>query len=200
MERAIAKPRFTTSNMVKISILGVLSFIIMNFSFPLPLTPAFLKLDLSDMPSIIGGFAMGPVAGITIQLIKNILHFITRTSTGGIGEISNFIVGGSFVLISSGIYHINKTKKNAVIGSIAATIGMAIVGALSNYFIIIPFYSKLMPIDVIISMGTAVNALITDKLTLVLYGVIPFNLIKGIILSLATASIYKKVAPLLKSR
>jgi len=143
---------------------------------------------------------MGPVAGITIQLIKNILHFITRTSTGGVGEISNFIVGGSFVLISSGIYHINKTKRNAVIGSIAATIGMAIVGALSNYFIIIPFYSKLMPIDVIISMGTAVNALITDKFTLVLYGVIPFNLIKGIILSLATASIYKKVAPLLKTR
>lgn len=198
MEKTVVRPAISTSNMVKISLLSVMSFILMFVNTPLPFAPAFLKLDIADVPSIIGGFAMGPVAGILIQLLKNLIHFITNTSTGGIGEISNFIVGGSFVLISSSIYHMKKTKQSAVIGSIVATVVMTIVASVSNYFIIIPFYSHIMPIEAIISMGTAVNSLITDKLSLIIYGVIPFNIFKGILISVVTASLYKKVAPILK--
>ena len=196
MEKAVTKQAISTSTMVKISILGVMSFILMFMNIPLPIFPAFLKIDLADIPSVIGGFALGPVAGILIQFIKNILHFMFDNSTGGVGEISNFIVGGSFVLVSSSIYHSMRTKKGAIIGSIVATIAMAIVGALSNYYIILPFYSNIMPIEVIINMGTLVNSAIHDKLTLVLYGVIPFNIFKGILISVVTAMIYKKVTPI----
>ena len=201
MEKAVTKKQaISTSNMVKISILGVMSFILMFMNLPLPIFPAFLKIDFADIPSVSGGFALGPVAGIMIQLIKNILHFMFDNSTGGVGEISNFIVGGSFVLVSSSIYHAMRSKKGAIIGSIAGTIVMAMVGALSNYFLIIPFYSNIMPIDVIINLGTVVNSAIHDKLTLVLYGVIPFNIFKGIVISVVTALLYKKVTPILKKR
>ena len=201
MEKAVTKKQaISTSNMVKISILGVMSFILMFMNLPLPIFPAFLKIDFADIPSVIGGFALGPVAGIMIQLIKNILHFMFDNSTGEEGEISNFIVGGSFVLVSSSIYHAMRSKKGAIIGSIAGTIVMAMVGALSNYFLIIPFYSNIMPIDVIINLGTVVNSAIHDKLTLVLYGVIPFNIFKGIVISVVTALLYKKVTPILKKR
>ena len=112
MEKAVTKKQaISTSNMVKISILGVMSFILMFMNLPLPIFPAFLKIDFADIPSVIGGFALGPVAGIMIQLIKNILHFMFDNSTGGVGEISNFIVGGSFVLVSSSIYHAMRSKK-----------------------------------------------------------------------------------------
>ncbi|SKB67515.1 Riboflavin transporter FmnP [Acetoanaerobium noterae] len=201
MEKAVTKKQaISTSKMVKISILGVMSFILMFMNLPLPIFPAFLKIDFADIPSVIGGFALGPVAGIMIQLIKNILHFMFDNSTGGVGEISNFIVGGSFVLVSSSIYHAMRSKKGAIIGSIAGTIVMAMVGALSNYFLIISFYSNIMPIDVIINLGTVVNSAIHDKLTLVLYGVIPFNIFKGIVISVVTALLYKKVTPILKKR
>ena len=201
MEKAVTKKQaISTSNMVKISILGVMSFILMFMNLPLPIFPAFLKIDFADIPSVIGGFALGPVAGIMIQLIKNILHFMFDNSTGGVGEISNFIVGGSFVLVSSSIYHAMRSKKGAIIGSIAGTIVITIVGAHSNYFLIIPFYSNIMPIDVIINLGTVVNSAIHDKLTLVLYGVIPFNIFKGIVISVVTALLYKKVTPILKKK
>ncbi len=199
MEKAITKKQaFRTSNMVKISMLGVISFILMFVNLPLPVFPAFLKIDFADIPSVIGGFALGPVAGIMIQLVKNILHFMFDNSTGGIGEISNFIVGGSFVLASSSIYHIMRSKKGAIIGSITGIIVMSVVSAFSNYFLIIPFYSNIMPIDVIINLGTVVNSAIHDKLTLVLYGVIPFNIFKGVLISVITALLYKKVTPILK--
>lgn len=201
MEKTVQKKQaISTSNMVKISMLGVISFILMFMNLPLPIFPAFLKIDFADIPSVIGGFALGPVAGIMIQFIKNVLHFMFDNSTGGVGEISNFIVGGSFVLVSGSIYQVMRTKKGAVIASLSATIAMAAVASFSNYFIVIPFYSNIMPIDVIVNMGTVVNSAIHDKFTLVLYGVVPFNIFKGLLISVVTALIYKKVTPILKKR
>lgn len=197
-EIAVRKSVFSTSSLVKISILSVLAYLIMFIEFPLLFFPEFLKLDLSDIPAIIGGFALGPVAGVFIELIKNLIHFVTKTQTGGVGEFANFLVGGGFVFVSSGIYFLNKSRKNAIIGCIAGTIAMAIVGGLANYYILIPFYTKFMPIDVIVKMGSAVNKGIVDLKTLIIYSIVPFNIIKGIIVSVITATIYKKVAVLLK--
>ncbi|OPJ56033.1 ECF transporter S component [Alkalithermobacter paradoxus] len=195
---SIRKQIFTTSNLVKISMLSVLSFLLMFIQTPLIFFPEFLKLDVSDIPAVIGGFALGPIAGVFIELLKNLLHFAFKTSTGGVGEFANFIVGGAFVFVSSGIYHMNKTKKNALIGCILGTIVMGLVGGIANYYILIPFYTRFYPIEAIIAMGSAVNKSIVDLKTLIIYGIIPFNIIKGALLSVLTIALYKRVRVLLK--
>ncbi|MCC5912270.1 MAG: ECF transporter S component [Clostridiaceae bacterium] len=189
---------FSTSNLVKMSILGVLSFVLMLVSFAVPVFPGFLKIDLSDVPALIGGFALGPVAGMLIQLLKNFLHFITKTSTGGVGEVSNFIVGTAYVVPAAMIYHLKKDRTHAIIGVLVGTVVMAAVGALSNTYLIIPFYSNFMPIDAIVQMGTVVNSRIVDVPTLVLYGVTPFNIFKGLVIAVVTLFLYKKISPILK--
>ena len=190
----------STNTMVKMAILSVMAFVLMIMDFPLPMFPAFLQIDLSDVPPLIGAFALGPVAGVIIQLVKVLLHFMTDSSTGGVGSFANFIVGSAFVFPAAYIYHMNKTRKNAIIGIVVGAISMAAVGALANIYILIPFYSNFMPIDAIVEMGTAVNSRIVDVPTLVLYGVTPFNLFKGIIIGAVTMLLYKNIAPLLKGR
>ena len=117
------------STLLKIAILGAISFIIMLVEFPLWFAPSFYQIDFSDIPALIGAFSLGPVAGILIELIKNILHFVLKSSgTGGVGEVANFIIGALFVGIAGFIYQKNKTRKNAVIGMGLGTIIMAIAG------------------------------------------------------------------------
>ncbi|MGV8146879.1 MAG: ECF transporter S component [Alkaliphilus sp.] len=196
----LTRAKFTTHAMVKVAILGAIAFGVMLLQFVIPIFPAFLKLDLSDVVALIGGFAIGPVAGVTIQLIKVLLHFVIRTSTGGVGELANFIIGASFVFPAAFIYHMKKDKKHALIGVIVGTITMTIAGALANMYILIPFYANIFPIEVIINMGTIINSNITDVPSLVLYGITPFNIFKGTIISLVTMLIYKKISPILKSK
>ena len=201
-ERSInlTKAKFTTHAIVKIAILGAVAFGIMLIQFPIPIFPAFLKIDLSDVVALVGGFAIGPVSGVVVQLIKVLLHFIIRTSTGGVGELANFIIGASFVFPAAFIYHMKKDKKHALVGLIVGTITMTIAGALANIYILIPFYANIFPIEAIINMGTVINENITDVNSLVLYGITPFNIFKEIIISLVTMLIYKKISPILKSK
>jgi riboflavin transporter FmnP len=189
-----------TNRLVKISVLAVLAFIIMLFEVVVPLFPGFLKMDLSDVPALLGAFALGPIAGVIIELIKNLLHIVIRgTHTAGIGELSNFILGAIFVFTAGSIYFIKKDKKHAVIGMIVATIMMSIAGILTNYYMIIPFYTKAMgwPLDTIIEMGTMANPRIIDLKTMIIYGVTPFNILKGVVISVVVTLIYKKLTPIL---
>jgi riboflavin transporter FmnP len=176
--------------------MGVIAFIIMFIETAVPLFPAFLKIDLSDIPAIITGFALGPVAGVGVELVKNILHLF-RTSTGGVGELANFIVGSAYVIPAALIYQKHKTKKTAIIGMLVGTLSMALFGAIANYTFIMPFYAKIMPIEAIIGMAAAVNKYIVDMKTLILYAIVPFNLFKGIILAIITFPVYKKVSKVL---
>jgi len=173
----------SVSSMTKIAMLSVIAYVIMFIEFPLPLFPPFLKLDFSDLPALIGAFAMGPMAGIIIEALKNILHFITKTTTGGVGEFANFLVGSALIIPAGILYIKSKTKKTAVYGVILGIILMSVVGAIANYYILLPFYAKMMPIDQIIAWSAAANGAITDVKTLILYAVIPFNLLKGVIVS-----------------
>lgn len=184
------------SKLIKISLMGVIAFIIMFIETAVPLFPAFLKIDLSDIPAIITGFALGPVAGVGVELVKNILHLF-RTSTGGVGELANFIVGSAYVIPAALIYQKHKTKKTAIIGMLVGTLSMALFGAIANYTFIMPFYAKIMPIEAIIGMAAAVNKYIVDMKTLILYAIVPFNLFKGIILAIITFPVYKKVSKVL---
>lgn len=178
----------TTNLMVKISLLSAIAAIFMYFDFPI--LPAFdwLKIDFSDIPALIGAFAYGPVVGVIIEGFKIFLRFLLKgTQTGGVGELANFIIGASFVVPAGLIYAKNKTRKNAIISMILSTLSMALVGVLANYYILVPLYSNFMP------------ALKESSFVLkyMLYGVMPFNLIKGIMVSGITLIIYKRVSVLI---
>lgn len=193
-----SKKLLNIKNMTKISILSVIAFILMQLEFPVPIFPSFLKIDLSDLPALVGGFALGPIVGILIELFKNLMHLV-QTSTSGVGELANFLVGIALVAPASLIYYRNKTKKNAIIGLIVGTISMGIMGGLANYFILLPFYANALkfPIDAIVEMGSIVNSNIVDLNSLIFYAIIPFNVLKGIILSVITMLIYKRISSLL---
>lgn len=200
MKTISSSKKLSTRSLVRISVLAAMGMVLMFFDLSLWFAPPFLKLDFSDLPGMIGAFAMGPTAGILIQLIKNILSFmIEGSSTGGVGELSNFFVGSVLVGIAGLIYGKNKTFKNAIIGMIVGVLAMTVAASVSNYFIVFPLYGKVIPMDTIIDMAKKVNNLVVDYKTMILYAVVPFNLIKGSLTSLITILIYKRVSPLLKS-
>lgn len=197
----VQKKVIGTERLVKTSILSAVAFIIIMIDFPLPIFPEFLKIDLSDIPALIGAFAMGPVVGVIIELIKNILHLLV-TKTAGIGEVANFIVGSTFVFVSAYVYSKNKTKKTAIISLVIGTVSMAIVAGLMNYFILIPLYESALkfPISAMIGAAASINSVITNLETLVLFSIVPFNILKGVIVSIVVLLIYKKVEPIIKSK
>ncbi|MEN1761847.1 ECF transporter S component [Anoxynatronum sibiricum] len=194
----VTRSRLTTSQLTKISALAVMAYVLMFLEFGLPFFPGFLKVDFSDLPALIGAFAMGPVAGILIQLVKNLIHFITKSWSGGVGELANFIVGVFYVVPAALIYHYKKDQKHALLGMLVGTVCMTVLGSSANYFVLIPMYSQFMPLEAIIEMGAVINPRIVDVKTLVLYGIAPFNFFKGLMIAGMTLVLYKRISPLLK--
>lgn len=191
-----------TKILVEVGMLGAIAAVLMLFEIPLPfIAPPFYEMDFSEVPVLIGTFALGPAAGATIELLKILLNLLLNgTSTAFVGEFANYLVGCSFILPAAFIYRSHKTKKNALIGMILGTVIMTIFGCLMNAYLLLPTYAAAfgMPIDTIIAMGTSVNANITNIFTFVLFAVAPFNFIKGIITSTITLLIYKHISPILK--
>lgn len=187
--------------MTVMAILSVMATILMLFDIPLWFAPSFYQVDFSDVPVLIGAFALGPVAGIVIELLKVLINLIINGSdTMMIGETANFIVGCALVVPSALIYHYKKTKKAAILGMIVGTVVFVVAGCLLNAYVLLPTYAKIygMPIDALIGMGTAVNPAIDGMMTFVLFAVAPFNIIKGVAVSIVTIILYKYVSPLIK--
>ena len=204
MQQTIKRTKFLTpTTLVKISILSAIGYILMFISVPLPmLFPEFLKVDISDLPALLGGIALGPMAGVTIAFFKNLLQFITGMSTtGGVGEFANFLIGGLFVFTVSYIYSKKRDVAGVIIGLISGIIVMTIVGCIANYFIILPFYSKIgWSIDAVVAMGSAINPAINNKLSFVIWIIAPFNILKSGIMSLLTLPMYKKTEKIFNRR
>jgi len=186
-----------------IAIAGVLAAISTGLRFletPLPLLPTFLKLDFSNIPALIGGFALGPLAATAILLIKNLIYF-PFTSTLGVGEIADFVISAALILPASLIYKYRKSRRGAIAGMAAGSALMSFaVGPLMNYFVLIPFYATLFfgsSVDAIINIAAAVNPGITSVWTYVLFAVVPFNIVKCLAVCLVTGLLYKPLSPLL---
>ena len=188
------KKGIDTKTIAKIGMLAAISYILMFISVPLPIFPSFLKIDVSDIPAILGGFALGPVPGFIIVVIKNTLQAVTATTTGGIGEFANIIIGGSYVFILSMVYKYKKDIKGVLIGSILGIMAMTIVGCVVNYYVMLPLYGKMMGLDAIISMGAVINPRVNDLLSFVIWMIAPFNIVKGLVMSLCITPIYKKTS------
>ena len=181
------------------AVLSAIAFVLAFFEFPVPLSPSFARMDLSDLPALIGAFAYGPAAGILIELVKNTLQLLT-SSTSGIGELANFIMGSSFVAAAGLIYKFHKTKKTVMIACLTASVMMGIVAALVNYFILLPVFEAFMPLDQLIASFGEFIPFIKTKLDVVLFNAFPFNLLKGIGISIVTMLLYKRLTPILKGR
>ena len=181
------------------AMLGALSGLLMLVEFPLTfLAPSFYKIDLAEIPVMIGTFAFGPIQGIVIELIKiGIKLLLKGTTTGFVGDLANFIIGVAMVLPAGIIYKHRKTKKNAVIGMVVSTVVTAVTGVFLNAYVMIPLYSAFMPIEQIIAAGKAIIPWISDTFTFCLFCVLPFNLVKGIIVSAVVIVIYKPLSRLI---
>ena len=137
------------------AMLSAVAFILMFLDFSVPFMPAFIEMDISELPALIGAFSFGPVCGVIVCLVKNLMHLLI-TTTGGVGEISNFILGAVFVFPAGWIYKRKKTRKRAFFGSLAGAVFMALVSVISNYFIVYPFYTMIMPMEEIVGMYQAI--------------------------------------------
>lgn len=191
------KTTVKTRRVTVTAMFAALATILMFFEMPIPFMPPFLKLDPSAVPILIGGFILGPVAGMTMVFIKAFVHFFSST-TGGVGELADFIITSSFVITASIIYRRHHTKMGAILACVGGTVALATVGVLANKFLLLPFYSTVMPLEAIFKACAAVNPLITDTNTYLIYGVLPFNLIKGIVVSLLTFPVYKRMSTHIK--
>ena len=186
--------------LVKIAILSAVATVIMLLEFPLAfIAPPFYKLDLSEAVILIGGFALGPVPALIIELIKNLLNLlINGTVTGCVGELANFLTGASFTVTASLIYKYKKTIKGAILSCVIGIASLTVLSAFFNYFIVVPIYASMFGgIDSIVSLGTAVNPMVNNLATFVVICVVPFNALKGLICSVIAFLLYKRVSPIL---
>ncbi len=169
---------------VSIGIFSAIAFILQLMGSLMNIqVSGFLEVEISDLPALIISLAYGPLAGVFCELIKNLLH-CTITSTGFIGEFANFVINGTLCATAGFIYKYKKTRKGAVIALITATIAMAVAGILANLYIMLPLYMPAAPFN--------------TKLSLVLYTILPFNLVRGFILCVITFLLYKKISPFLR--
>ena len=199
--REKSKERIGVRGVVQIGMLSAIAIILMQFEVPLPFAPPFYKIDFSEIPVLIGCFVMGPLAGAIVELIKVILNVvISGTTTGGVGDIANFLIGCAMCVPAGMIYKKYHTRKSALAGMAVGTVFMTVIGCILNAYVLLPVYAKAfeMPIAALFAMGPAVNHSITSLSTFVIFAVAPFNLLKGVLVSFIVFLIYKKISPIFK--
>lgn len=201
--QAQAKERFGVRALVNIGMLAAIAIILMLFDIPLPFAPSFYEIDFSEVPVMVGCFAMGPFAGALIEFVKILLNFVfTGTDTAGVGELANFIIGCALCVPAGLIYRRKRTRTTALVGMAVGTVAMTVLGCMINAYILLPTYATAfgMPMDALVEMGTAVNPNINSLATFVIFAVAPFNLLKGVLVSLIVFVIYKKISPIFRMR
>lgn len=184
-----------THTMTSVALLAAVSFALAFFEIPVPLSPSFAKMDLSDFPALIGAMTLGPWAGAAVELVKNALGLLT-TSTGGIGELANFLMGGVFSFVAGAVYY--QGKRKAWFACLLGSLAMAAMAAVTNYFILLPLFESFMPMEALIASFAEFIPFIHTKLDVVLLNAVPFNLLKGLGISLVTLLIYRKLTPILR--
>ena len=194
------KAKMSTKNMVLVAMMGAVSAVLMVLEFAVPFAPAFLKMDLSDLPVMLTTFMLGPAEGVLVALIKVGLRLVLKgTDTAFVGEIANIIGAVSYLLPAAGVYHFKKGKTGAAAALLVGTLVVSVTSIFGNLYLTFPAFSKIygMPMEVIIAMGTAINKNITDLFTMMIFAVFPFNLFKYGILSVITFFVYKRLKNIL---
>ncbi|MCR5748506.1 MAG: ECF transporter S component [Lachnospiraceae bacterium] len=180
------------------AMLSAVAYILMFIEFPIPfLIPSFIKMDFSELPGLIAGFAYGPLSGVVVCLIKNLLHLM-NTSSGGVGELSNFLLGASFVLTASLVYKKMHTKKGALIGSLIGVVIMGIISLFTNYYVVYPIYTQFMPMEAIIGAYQMILPSVKGLWECLIIFNMPFTMFKGLCVVIITMLVYKPLRNVLK--
>ena len=197
MQNSTSKVRVLTGT----AMLGAVAAVLMYLEFPIPIMPAFVKLDVSELPALIASFAYGPVSGILVCLIKNLIK-LPSTSTAAVGELFNFVMGALFVGVAGLIYKRTKTRKGAIVGALLGALVMAVVSVPYNYFIVYPAYVVMyhLPLDAIIGMYQAINPNVNGLLACLLVFNLPFTFVKGALDAALCFLVYKPLSPILHGR
>ncbi len=197
IEQGKQRDRYKTRFIAGAAMLAAVACVLQYLEIPLPFMPFFIKFDFSDLPALLGAFAYGPIAGVAIELVKNLIHCAVSQSAT-VGELANFILGASFTVTAGLIYKAKKTKKRALVGGLVGSLVMGIICIPANYFVVYPFYYKAyMPEQVVLeayqailpSMGSVLESLFVFNL--------PFTVVKGLLSVLICMLIYKPLSPLL---
>ena len=197
MQNSTTKVRVLTGT----AMLGAVAAVLMYLEFPIPIMPAFVKLDVSELPALIASFAYGPVSGVLVCLIKNLIK-LPSTSTAAVGELFNFVMGALFVGVAGIVYKRNKTRKGAIVGALLGALVMAVVSVPYNYFIVYPAYVVMyhLPLEAIIGMYQTINPSVDGLLTCLLVFNLPFTFVKGVLDAVLCFLIYKPLSPILHGR
>ena len=171
--------------------------VLQYLEFPIPLMPPFIKLDFSDLPALLGAFAYGPLTGVIIEFLKNLIHCAVSQSAT-VGELSNFILGAVFVFTAGLIYKKNKNKTAALIGGLLGAVAMGIVSVPSNHFVVYPFYYNFMPEENVLAAYQKILPSMKSVFQSLLVFNLPFTVVKGLISVAVCMLIYKPLSPILK--
>lgn len=182
------------------AVFGALSALLMFLEFSVPLMPGFIKLDFSDLPALIAAFAYGPLSGVVICFMKNLIHLLF-SGTLGVGELSNFILSGIYAAVAGLVYRRFKTRRGALLGSLAGAAASAVLGVFSNYFLVYPLYAKLlMPVSAILGMYRTILPGVQNLFMALLIFNLPFTFVKGVLVAAICFAVYKPLRPILKGR
>ena len=184
---------------VMTGVLGAVATVLMMLSFSVPFMPSFIKMDISELPALIATFSMGPISGVMVCLIKNLIN-LTMTTTGGVGELSNFLLGCCLVLPAGLVYQFRKNRRAALLSALAGSLIMGVASLPLNYFLTYPIYTKILPIEQIVGMYQAIFPGVDGLLSCLLLFNVPFTFLKGLVDTLLTFLIYKHISPLIKGR
>ena len=199
-----SKKKMSVRNIAVTAMLSAIAFILMYLQIAIPIMPSFIKFDFSDLPALLGSFALGPLYGAIICFIKNVLHLAVSQSMF-VGELSNFILAVLFVVPAGLIYKKKKTKKRALIGGLVGMVVMGVLSLVTNYFVVYPVYYNFMPKETIIAAYDAISfAIAKVHMTsigqcLLIFNV-PFTLVKGLVVSTIVFFTYKRLSPILHGR
>lgn len=191
--------KLITTKLTVTAMLTAVAVVLQYIEVSIPIVPSFLKLDFSDIPELIGSFVIGPLWGVIICLLKNLIH-LPFTSSVGVGEFSNFILGAIFVFVAGMIYKYHKSKKGALVACVCGALAMAVMSIVTNYFIVYPIYAQLWAggdMNVIINMYKALLPVSDTLMKSLLIFNLPFTFAKGIIVAAITMFIYKPLSNLI---
>lgn len=194
------KSRFNARFIAGTAMLSAVAFILQYIEIAIPIMPAFIKFDFSDLPALIGAFAYGPLAGVLIELIKNLIH-CAFSQSATVGELSNFILGAIFVGTAGFIYKNKKNKTTALIGGVVGSVVMGLVCIPSNYFVVYPvYYAAGFAEEAVLGMYQLILPGVKNILQCLFVFNLPFTIVKGLISTAITMLIYKHLSPILKGK
>ena len=197
--KTMQSSKINTRKIAMTAVMAAVATVLMFISFKLPFMPSFISLDFSELPALIASFTLGPLSGVAVCFVKNLVN-LTQSMTGGVGELSNFIIGSAFVLPAGLIYKKHRNLAGAAVGSVLGALFMALLGLISNYYIVYPIYTNLMPMEAIMGMYQAINPSVENLWQALIVFNLPFTFCKGLISAVVTLLVYKKLEPVINGK